>query len=217
MTIQPMIVLLLGSALLKDRIQPVHLVACLVGAVGVALLVLQPHAGLDGVGVLAGLLGALSMASGIVLTKRWGRPEGVGLLTFTGWQLTVGGLVLLPVTLVGEGLPDHLTWTNVGGFAYLSVIGALIAYVLWFRGLSRLLYRRLLPVLRLTAVRDGPRLPLPRRDPAPAPTPRRGRRRGRGRPRPAAGPGPQTRTGAARTRGEPGLIDSHQRFGGITT
>lgn len=138
MTIQPMIVLLLGSALLKDRIQPVHLVSCLVGAVGVALLVLQPHAGLDGVGVLAGLLGALSMASGIVLTKRWGRPEGVGLLTFTGWQLTVGGLVLLPVTLAGEGLPDHLTWTNVGGFLYLSVIGALIAYVLWFRGLSRL-------------------------------------------------------------------------------
>lgn len=138
MSIQPMIVLLLGSALLKDRIQPVHLVSCLVGAVGVALLVLQPHAGLDGVGVLAGLLGALSMASGIVLTKRWGRPEGVGLLTFTGWQLTVGGLVLLPVTLAGEGLPDHLTWTNVGGFLYLSVIGALIAYVLWFRGLSRL-------------------------------------------------------------------------------
>ncbi|MFF0015252.1 EamA family transporter [Streptomyces sp. NPDC005374] len=138
MSIQPMIVLLLGSALLKDRIQPVHLVSCLVGAAGVALLVLQPRAGLDGVGVLAGLLGALSMASGIVLTKRWGRPEGVGLLTFTGWQLTVGGLVLLPVTLAGEGLPDHLTWTNVGGFLYLSVIGALIAYVLWFRGLSRL-------------------------------------------------------------------------------
>jgi probable blue pigment (indigoidine) exporter len=138
MSIQPMIVLLLGAALLKDRIQPVHLVACLVGAIGVALLVLQPHAGLDGIGVLAGLLGALSMASGIVLTKRWGRPEGVGLLTFTGWQLTVGGLVLLPLTLAGEGLPDHLTWANVGGFAYLSVIGALIAYVLWFRGLSRL-------------------------------------------------------------------------------
>ena len=138
MSVQPMIVLLLGSALLKDRIQPVHLVSCLVGAAGVALLVLQPHAGLDGIGVLAGLLGALSMASGIVLTKKWGRPEGVGLLTFTGWQLTVGGLALLPVTLVGEGVPDQLTWTNVGGFLYLSVIGALVAYVLWFRGLSQL-------------------------------------------------------------------------------
>lgn len=138
MSIQPMIVLLLGALLLKERIQPVHVVACLVGAAGIALLVLQPGAGLDGVGVVAGLLGALSMACGIVLTKRWGRPEGVTLLTFTGWQLTVGGLLLLPVTLVGESLPDRVTWTNIGGFAYLSIIGALIAYVLWFRGLARL-------------------------------------------------------------------------------
>ncbi|MEU7567015.1 EamA family transporter [Streptomyces fradiae] len=138
MSIQPMIVLLLGSLLLKDRIRPVHVVSCVLGAAGVALLVLQPNAGLDAVGVVAGLLGALSMASGIVLTKRWGRPEGVTLLTFTGWQLTVGGVLLLPVTLLSEPLPTTLTWANVGGFAYLSIIGALIAYVLWFRGLARL-------------------------------------------------------------------------------
>ncbi|MEU2923510.1 EamA family transporter [Streptomyces sp. NPDC007251] len=138
MSIQPMIVLLLSAALLKDRIQPLHIASCLLGAAGVALLVLQPHAGLDGLGVVAGLLGALSMASGIVFTKRWGRPDGVSLFTFTGWQLTVGGLVLVPVTLAGESLPEHLTWRNIGGFAYLGVIGALIAYVLWFRGLSRL-------------------------------------------------------------------------------
>jgi probable blue pigment (indigoidine) exporter len=138
MAVQPMIVMLLGTVLLKARIQPLHIASCLLAAVGVALLVLQPHAGLDTIGVVAGLLGALSMASGIVLTKRWSRPEGVSLLTFTGWQLTVGGLVLLPVTLLGETMPDQLTWGNVGGFAYLSVIGALIAYVLWFRGLSRL-------------------------------------------------------------------------------
>jgi EamA-like transporter family. len=130
MSIQPMIVLLLGSLLLKDRIRPVHVASCVLGAAGVALLVLQPNAGLDAVGVVAGLLGALSMASGIVLTKRWGRPEGVTLLTFTGWQLTVGGVLLLPVTLLSEPLPTTLTWANVGGFAYLSIIGALIAYVL---------------------------------------------------------------------------------------
>ncbi|MFE9440445.1 EamA family transporter [Streptomyces sp. NPDC006602] len=138
MSVQPMIVLLMGAVLLGDRIKPVHVASCLIAAAGVALLVLQPHAGLDGIGVVAGLLGALSMAAGIVLTKRWGRPEGVTLLTFTGWQLTVGGLFLLPITLAGEPLPDHVTWGNVGGFAYLGIIGALVAYVLWFRGLSRL-------------------------------------------------------------------------------
>ncbi|MFG2296226.1 EamA family transporter [Streptomyces sp. NPDC048603] len=138
MSIQPMLVLMLSALLLKDKVKPVHVAACVLGAAGVGLLVLQPNAGLDAVGVGAGLLGAVSMASGIVLTKRWGRPEGVGLLTFTGWQLTVGGLVLLPITLVGEGLPDRLTGENLGGFAYLGLIGALFAYAVWFRGVERL-------------------------------------------------------------------------------
>ncbi|MGW0393830.1 EamA family transporter [Streptomyces sp. NPDC003042] len=138
MSIQPMLVLLLSSLLLKDKIKQIHVVACVLGAAGVALLVLQPTAALNTTGVVAGLLGAVSMASGIVLTKRWGRPEGVGLLTFTGWQLTVGGLVLLPVVLIGEGLPSELTGENLWGFAYLGVIGALFAYMIWFRGVERL-------------------------------------------------------------------------------
>ncbi|PCG82405.1 EamA family transporter [Streptomyces sp. WZ.A104] len=138
MTVQPMIVLLLGPLLLDARIRPAHLAACVIAAGGVALLVLQPGAGLDLVGVIAGLLGAVSMAGGIVLTKRWGRPDGVSLFAFTGWQLTAGGLFLLPVTLLGESLPDRLTWGNVGGFGYLSIVGALLAYAVWFNGLARL-------------------------------------------------------------------------------
>ncbi|WP_411079771.1 EamA family transporter [Streptomyces sp. cmx-18-6] len=138
MTVQPMIVLLLGAVLLGARIRLLHVAACALAAAGVALLVLQPQAALDGVGVIAGLLGAVCMATGIVLTKRWGRPEGVSLLAFTGWQLTAGGLFLLPVTLLGESLPDRLTWGNVGGFGYLSIIGALLAYVVWFNGIARL-------------------------------------------------------------------------------
>lgn len=138
MAVQPMLVLILSALLLKDKIKSIHVAACVLGAGGIALLVLQPHAGLDAVGVGAGLLGAASMASGIVFTKRWGRPEGVGLLTFTGWQLTVGGLVLTPVALIGEGLPSTITGGNLAGFAYLGLIGALFAYVIWFRGVERL-------------------------------------------------------------------------------
>ncbi|MFJ3927768.1 EamA family transporter [Streptomyces sp. NPDC090022] len=137
-SVQPMFVLLLSALLLKDRIRPVHVVACALGATGVGLLVLRPEAALDATGVAGGLLAAASMAAGIVLTKRWGRPEGVGLLTFTGWQLAVGGLVLLPVMLLGEGLPDSVTGENLAGFAYLGGIGALLAYAVWFRGVERL-------------------------------------------------------------------------------
>jgi probable blue pigment (indigoidine) exporter len=40
--------------------------------------------------------------------------------------------------LVAEGVPGDITVTNITGFAYLSVIGALIAYAVWFRGIERL-------------------------------------------------------------------------------
>ncbi|WP_017603732.1 EamA family transporter [Nocardiopsis alkaliphila] len=138
MTVQPVIVLLLGALLLGEAIRPIHLLACLLGAIGVALLVLGPEAALNPIGVLAGLAAACSMGTGIVLTKRWGRPEGVSLLGITGWQLTAGGLVLLPATLLVEELPPSITLANLGGFAYLGLIGALVAYALWFRGLERL-------------------------------------------------------------------------------
>ena len=136
--VQPTMVLLLGAALLKERFRPSQAASCALGVLGVALLVITPRAGLDAVGVVAGLAAAACMASGIVLTKRWGRPAGVGVLTFTGWQLTVGGLLLAPVTLAAEGLPGRITVPNIAGFAYLGLVGALFAYAVWFRGIGRL-------------------------------------------------------------------------------
>ncbi|MGO4590342.1 EamA family transporter [Paenarthrobacter sp. 2TAF44] len=137
-SVQPLFVLFLGVLLLGERIRMAHIVACAVGAAGVGLLVLRSDATLTFIGVIAGMAGALSMAAGIVLTKRWGRPDGVGLLGFTGMQLAMGGVMLLPATLVVEGLPSQVTAPNVAGFAYLSVIGALAAYAVWFRGIQRL-------------------------------------------------------------------------------
>ncbi|MFB8025348.1 MULTISPECIES: EamA family transporter [unclassified Streptomyces] len=138
MAVQPTVVRALSAVVLKERITVTHAVACALGITGVGLLALTPRAGLDAVGVGAGLLGAVSMATGIVLTKRWGRPTGVGVLTFTGWQLSFGGIILLPVTLLGEGLPDAVDGRNLAGFAYLGLIGALLAYAVWFRGVERL-------------------------------------------------------------------------------
>lgn len=138
MSAQPVVVLILAALLLGNRIRLVHVVACALGVIGVALLVLKSTVRMDLVGVLAALGGAISMASGIVLTKRWQRPEGVGLATFTGWQLTAGGLVLLPPTLAVEGLPSHLSGPNIIGFLYLIGFGSVLGYSIWFRGVGRL-------------------------------------------------------------------------------
>ncbi|WP_330299081.1 EamA family transporter [Streptomyces sp. NBC_00503] len=135
---QPMAVVVLAALLVGERIRPVHALACAMGTGGVVLLVFKGTASLDTVGVLAAVGGALCMASGITLTKRWGRPEGVSLLTSTGWQLTAGGLVLLPFWLSLEDLPDALTGSNAIGFAYLITLGSVLSYIVWFRGIERL-------------------------------------------------------------------------------
>ncbi|MGW1994938.1 EamA family transporter [Embleya sp. NPDC001921] len=138
MTVQPMFVLILAALFLGDKIRLLHVLACFLGTGGVVLLVFKGSVGLDFVGVAAALGGAACMATGITFTKRWGRPDGMGLLPFTGWQLVVGGLVLLPFTLAVEGLPATVTRANIMGFAYLISLGAVISYAIWFRGIEKL-------------------------------------------------------------------------------
>lgn len=134
----PLFALGFAAVLLAERATTRKVLAGLAGMFGVGLVVLRADARLDTVGVLAGLAGAAVMSAGTVLTKRWGRPEGVSALTLTGWQLTAGGLTLIPVALLIEGPPPVLVGKNLLGYAYLGIIGTAVAYWLWFRGLARL-------------------------------------------------------------------------------
>ncbi|WP_447009422.1 EamA family transporter [Saccharothrix hoggarensis] len=140
--VQPLVVAGLAAVLLGQRMTARVALSAIAGIVGVALLVLRADARLDVVGVAAALGGAVAMAAGVVLSKRWTTPAP--LLAVTGWQLVAGGVVLLPVTLLVEGLPPALTATNLGGFAYLGLIGGALTYALWFRGL------RVLPATQVT-------------------------------------------------------------------
>ncbi|MEK8145208.1 EamA family transporter [Streptomyces sp. M10(2022)] len=93
---------------------------------------------LNFVGVAAGLGAAVCLAFGITLTKLWGRPDGVGLLASTGWQLIAGGLLSLPFLLFIEELPTSVNGSNILGFGYLISLGAILSYAIWFRGIERL-------------------------------------------------------------------------------
>ncbi|PCE13635.1 ABC transporter permease [Microbacterium sp. SZ1] len=135
---QPLIVLALGALVLRDRIRPGSAIAALAGAAGVGLVVLGPDAALDALGILAALGGVASTGLGIILTKRWGRPADVGPVAYAGWQLTAGGLFLLPLTLSVEGLPSHIDGDAALGYLWLGTVGGLIAYTLWFRGIQLL-------------------------------------------------------------------------------
>lgn len=136
--LQPLLVLALALPVLGERPTLARAAWALTGAAGVALVVLGPTARLDGLGLLAGVGGALSMAAGLVLTRRWGRPAGVSSPVLVSWLLTAGGLVLLPATFLVEGAPPAIDGAAASGYLWLGAVGGLAAYLLWFRGVGRL-------------------------------------------------------------------------------
>ncbi|CDG17848.1 EamA family transporter [Xenorhabdus doucetiae] len=135
---QPIIVILLSTCLLKTSLTIKHTISAILGIIGISLLVLNSTTHLNWQGVIAGLAGCGCMSLGVVLTKYWHRPTNLSLLSFTGWQLTFGGLMLLPVAIYMEGLPQHLTVTNILSYSYLCLVGAVFSYIIWFRGIEKL-------------------------------------------------------------------------------
>lgn len=137
-SVQPLFVAALAFLLLSDKPTRWRLGWSVVGVLGVGLIVLLGGISFDLLGILAGVAAAAMMAGGIVLVKRWGRPAGVSALTTAGWQLTAGGLVLVPLALVFVGLPPGVGLPAVGGYAWLCVVDALLAYPIWFHGIGTL-------------------------------------------------------------------------------
>jgi probable blue pigment (indigoidine) exporter len=137
-SVGPLLVVGLSALLLGQRPTVRNVIIGTVAAFGVSLVVLRAAGTLDVPGVVAALASTASMSTGTVLTKRWGRPEGVGPLALTGWQLTAGGLLIAPVAFLAEGAPPALDAPAVGGYLYLALANTAIAYWLWFRGIGRL-------------------------------------------------------------------------------
>jgi probable blue pigment (indigoidine) exporter len=134
--LQPLLVAGLTASLSRRPPRARDVAIGCVAALGVALVVVRPGAGIDAVGVLAAVAANVSFAVGVVLTKRFPTPPNR--LASTGWQLLLGGLVLVPLAGLVEGGLPALTGRNVAGFAYLSLVGTALAFVLWFTGIRRL-------------------------------------------------------------------------------
>ncbi|MGY5631801.1 EamA family transporter [Streptomyces sp. UC1A3] len=137
-SVGPLFVVALSAPLLGQRPTVRSVLTGAVAAFGVSLVVLKAAGSLDALGALAALASTASMSAGTVLTKRWGRPDGVGPLALTGWQLTAGGLLIAPAALLVEGAPPALDAPAIGGYLYLALANTAVAYWLWFRGMGRL-------------------------------------------------------------------------------
>ncbi|EGZ49353.1 EamA family transporter [Neisseria wadsworthii] len=135
---QTLMVLLLVWVWLVGKSKPPKTAwfSALLGVMGIVLLVYSPQIRFDPIGIASALLGAASMAVGIFFSKHW--RFGLSILAFSGWQLLLGGLCLLPVALWLEPPLPALSATNIGGYVYLSLLGTVLAYVLFFQGLNKL-------------------------------------------------------------------------------
>jgi len=133
---QPLFAAVWAWPVLSRRPALLQIGVALLGLAGVGVLVLDPSAGLNALGVLISLAGAACMGMGTVLIERAG-PLGSP-LQLTAWQLTIGGMLLLPVALAVEGAPPAPDMTMALGALHLILPGTALSYLLWVRGIGRL-------------------------------------------------------------------------------
>lgn len=133
---QTLMVLALSALIGQQKPPPAAWLAAAVGILGIILMVYSPGASFDSIGITAALLTALAGAVGGLLSKQW--KSALPLLAFTGWQLLLGGLCLMPIALLIEPPLPALTAANIAGYLYLCLFGTVLAYVLFFRGISAL-------------------------------------------------------------------------------
>jgi probable blue pigment (indigoidine) exporter len=134
--LQPLLVSTLSWLLAGRRPRANEMLIGGIALLGVAMVAVSPGANLDVVGLVAAVGANLSFAMGVVLTKR--HPAPPNRLAATGWQLLMGGAILLPLTAIVEGAPPALSGRNIAGFVYLSIVGTALAFIVWFDGIRRL-------------------------------------------------------------------------------
>jgi probable blue pigment (indigoidine) exporter len=134
--IQPLLVALVAWLVGRRRPRRREVAVGVAAAVGVALVVIRPGAGIDPVGVAAAVAANVSFSTGVVLTRHLPTPPNR--VMAAGWQLLLSGVVLVPLTVAVEGVPPAPTAVNLAGFTYLSVAATGVAFLLWFDGIRRL-------------------------------------------------------------------------------
>ncbi|MFK3732387.1 DMT family transporter [Streptomyces sp. NPDC088090] len=142
MAVSPLVMMLLAWPLVSERPRAAHLAGAGIGLAGVCLMLLTGTEGVNVRGVLASAAAMLVSAFGHVLTKRWSTDADVGtgtdVVASTAWQLTAGGLLLLPAAAVVEGPPPALSPPALLAFAYVSLVATALAFTVWFAGLRHL-------------------------------------------------------------------------------
>ncbi|MAZ10805.1 MULTISPECIES: DMT family transporter [unclassified Limnobacter] len=134
----PIVVAVLSSFLLREPLTRQKVLGLALGFLGVAFIVRNRIGSTTDTleGFLLVLAALLTLAFGTVLYKKW--PVRTDIVTGTGFQIILSGLLLLPVALFMEDW-SAIAWTPsfAGAFAWLVLVVSITGYQLWFNLLER--------------------------------------------------------------------------------
>lgn len=101
------------------------------------------------VGVILIAAASFSYGAGAVLAKRW--LQGIEPVVIATFQLTLAGLLLLPLALFGSH-PAGLNWKSTAAVTALGILGSGLAYLLFFRLLATISPTRTVAVTYLLPI-----------------------------------------------------------------
>jgi drug/metabolite transporter (DMT)-like permease len=132
----PLLVAVLASVLLGERLEPRQWLGSAIGVLGVVVAVVEElHGPVTVAGLLLALLGLAGLTGGTLLQKRFGAaadPQSANAI-----QLAVAAAVMAPVAAVAQGPEMPLTTAVLAPFAWLVLVLSLGAVLLFFSLLRR--------------------------------------------------------------------------------
>lgn len=138
----PIVVAVLSSFLLREPLTRQKILGLALGFLGVAFIVrnrigIGSHSGTDTLeGFILVLAALFTLAFGTVLYKKW--PVRTDVVTGTGFQIILSGVLLLPVALWIEDFSMiDFTPGFAAAFAWLVLVVSITGYQLWFNLLER--------------------------------------------------------------------------------
>lgn len=128
----PFWVVILAAVFLRERVNGRQTIAIIVAAAGL-LLVMQPWhlAGTLQSSLVALTSGLMWGASAVVAKRFFQRHPEVDLLSLTGWQMAIGGLILTAVALLRAEPPVQWVPYTYGALAFNAVLATAMAWGLW--------------------------------------------------------------------------------------
>ena len=133
----PIWTLLMAWPLLGERVRGKQWLAAASTLIGL-LLIIEPwdmHSSLFS--KFLGLMAALCWATGTILIKRLRSTTPVDLLTLTAWQMILGAVPLVVLSLVVTERPTDWTLSYMGTLAFMSIGSTAMCWWLWIYILDR--------------------------------------------------------------------------------